>query len=422
MKNIALFLLLFSFLASCTSRNDNSTPTYLVENKDFVNSIEIEGIVEPVDFTTIALPQNFEGTIGYLIEDGVFVKTGDLVCAVEVPEIQTNYDQMLIDLEKGKAEFEKRKVEMNLEYAMLQSQVQNNEANSKISELDSLQLQYSPQTQRKITQLELKKVEIEKKRFEKKLKTMEIIHQSEIRKLEVQIQRQSNQAQSLKENLEALNLKAPKDGLAIRGVNFLTGSKFKVGDPVWGGMNIVSIPGMKQMKVKLQTMEPEFKIISVNDSVSYVFDAMEGNSGYGKITKKTPVGQQYKEQSNVKFFEIEASVDSCLSLPEPGFTARCKIILSQIRDTIVVPQISVFDYDSTKVVYVKRKNRFDIHEVKTGAASAKEIIITEGLKKNDVISLGKPRESAVKNKIFFPKGKEPDSTKAATPTAPMLKE
>lgn len=309
------------------------------------------------------------------------------------------------------AELDKRKVEMALEFDMLMIQLQNNETNSKITELDSLQLQYSPQTQRRITELELKKVEIENKRFEKKIKTTKIIHQSETRKLEMQIQRQKNQIQSLKERLDALNLKAPKDGLIIRERNFLTGSKFKVGDPIWGGMVIASIPEMSKMKVKLQAMEQDFKLIDMNDSVYYVFDAMENNYAFGKIIKKTPIGQQYNQESSVKFFDIEASIDSCLEIPEPGFTSRCKIILAQLNDTIVVPQIAVFDYDSTKVVFVKQKNRFDVHEVQTGISSAKEIVISKGLKANDVVSLEKPHDSSLKNKIYFPKKQESDSVK-----------
>lgn len=101
-KRTFIYAILFIFLLSCTTTHDKNIPLYTVENKDFVNSIEMEGIVEPVDFTTVALPRDFEGTIGYLIDDGVFVKAGELICSVEVPDIQTNYDQMVIDLEKWK--------------------------------------------------------------------------------------------------------------------------------------------------------------------------------------------------------------------------------------------------------------------------------------------------------------------------------
>jgi hypothetical protein len=397
---------LLTVIVSCTSLDSDKLSTYTVTRGDFENVLYIDGYVEPVRSTTANCPPYIEGVIGFLIEDGTYVKEGDVVCLVEVAELQTSYDTWVAALENAEVDLNMTRANMDMQYALLDAQVKNNEAETQIAQLDSLQLQYATPNQVKIKELELAQVTIQKNRFEKKLKALEIIQQSEIRTKELQVQQLVNRLQSAKEQLDALTVKAPKDGLAIRAVSPLTRQKLQVGDPIWHLMPLVNLPDFAAMKVKMQVSETDYKYINVKDSVIFSFDAMPDNQAWGKIEMKSPVGQQYKEGSKVKFFDIEVSIDSTLAMPEPGFTANCRIFLKQIKDTLLVPQIAVFEEDSMKVVYVKQGKQFDMYQVTTGISSPKEAIITAGLQGNEVISLVRPPASAIRKKQFLP----PDST------------
>jgi multidrug efflux pump subunit AcrA (membrane-fusion protein) len=130
---------------------------------------------------------------------------------------------------------------------------------------------------------------------------------------------------------------------------------------------------------------------------------MPGNAAFGKISIKSPVGQQNDRNSKVKLFDIEASIDSVTKMPEPGFSANCHIIMKQIKDTLIVPQIAVYEEDSMKVVYVKQKNGFEMRQVTTGISSLKETIIASGLNAGEIIALSKPKSSFVRNNVFLPK-------------------
>lgn len=380
---------------------DNETLIYTISKGDFNHILSINGFVEPVNTTTLVCPRNIEGIISFLIEDGVFVEAGDTVAIIEVTELQNEYDKILLDLENANAELTKTRANSEMQYALLEAQVKNNEADTKIAQLDSLQLEYATPSQKKIKEMELEKVIIEKKKYEKKLKSLEIIQQSEIKRMELRIQRLANRLQTTKDRLDNLILKSPQKGLATRSKNFLTNTKMLVGDPVWGNMPIIIIPEMSRMKIKIFAPEKDYKAINVNDSVSYHFDAMPDNIAWGKILKKSPVGQQQNQKSKLKYFEIEASIDSVLSMPEPGFTAKCNVFLKQVKDTIVVPQIAVFDEDSIKVVYVKTKSGYEMRQVLQGVSSSKEVIITSGLKENEKISLIKPEASSIKEKTIL---------------------
>lgn len=394
-KITVILTLLFCF-SSCNLKDKENISTYAISNTDFEHSILIEGIVEPIRFTSLVCPRNVDGIVTFLIENGTYVNEGEVVCIIEDNNQQNNYDNLKNSLETAIAELNKVNADLKLQYALLEAQVQNNEVDTEIADLDSLQLLFATPTQRRIKELELERAYVEKAKFEQKLKALDIINQSEVKKLEINIQQLTNRLQSAEKILEELTIRAPKKGLAIVADSRMTGEKLKVGDNVWNNMPVVTIPEMSEMKVKMSVNETDFRQINENDSVAFTFDAMPGNSGYGRIIKKLPVGQPYKRDSKVKFFEVEASLDSVLQLPEPGFTANSRIITNYINDTIVVPQVAIYDVDSMKVVYARNNKKYEVRQIMTGASSMKESVVTSGLKQGDVISLIKPSASHIR--------------------------
>ncbi|MDR2586522.1 MAG: hypothetical protein LBC84_09980 [Prevotellaceae bacterium] len=393
-------VLLPLMLSSCGHEENISTYTAVIGN--FTHSLLIEGIAEPVRSTLIASPRGMEGVVTFLVEDGIMVEEGQVVCIIESQDLQNTYDQLLISLENAQAGLNKTKADLNMQFALLEAQVRTNEADTKISLMDSLQLAFLSENQRLIKELELERTAIEKVRFEKKLEALKVIQQSEIKKLELEIQRYVIRLESLQIQIGALTLKAPSPGMVVIASNPLTEKKVKVGDPVWSNFPIANLPQFQEMKVKILAPEADFKMINVNDSVCYTFDAMPGVTGTGKILKKAPMGQPYKRGGTVKFFEIEASLQEVESLPEPGFTVNCCIIIKHIENVISIPQIALFDEDSVKVVYVQNRNRFEKRQVLLDISSQKEAIVTAGLNEGDVITLSKPKPSLIKSRKTLP--------------------
>ena len=402
LKYIFILSLMPLLLASSCTSHEKEFALYPVLNADFENILTIDGFTEPVRSTTLVCPRDVDGVVIQLVEDGTYVDEGEIVCVIEYTELQNEYDQLCIDLENSKANLNKTKADIEMEYAILDAQVKNNQADAQIAQLDSLQLEYAAPSQKRITELELQRVAIEKAKYEKKLQALAVIQQSEIRKQELRVQRLENRAQSIKEQLDELTLKAPQKGLATRAVYWLTGKKLQVGDPVWGNMPVVDIPDLSEMKVKIWAPERDYKLINVDDSVYYTFDALPGNISWGKILRKSPVGQPYKEGSKVKLFEIEASIDSTLIMPDPGFTAFCHIVLQLVKNTVVIPQIAVFEEDSMKVVYVRKNEGYEMRQILQGIASPKNVVVAAGLERNEIISLSKPKSSLIRKKAVLP--------------------
>lgn len=403
-KTFLLFALLFCslILASCKSPEKKEILINHLDHTNFEDILTVEGTVDAVRSVTITCPYMLQGEIVYLIDDGTFVKAGDLVCQMENREVQTVIDQLSIDVENAKANMTKTQANLDMRYAQLDAQVKTNEVQTSIANLDSLQLIYASPVQRRVKELELQKAAIVKNKLMKKLKALDIINRSQIRRMELQIQSKVNRQKSIMNIIDQMTIKATQSGMAMRAISWQTDKKIQEGETVWSNMPLINIPDMTEMKVKIQASEANYKRMNINDRVEYTFDAMPGNVASGKILSKAPVGQPLSRNSKVKFFEVEASMETSKALPTPGLSVTCNIILQRVKDTIIVPQIAIFDEDSMKIVYVKQEKGFEKRQVKIGPSSPKIAVIVKGLSGKESLSMIKPSSATVKMTTLLP--------------------
>lgn len=399
---VLLPVLLFMIFFSCTKSTENIHHINLTR-QTYSNSIELIGVVEAANSASVICPGRLSGDVIYIVEDGTWVNKGDTICIIENREYTNHYETLLNTVEQSEALYNKGKADLEMSYALLEAQVKNNEAQAAIANLDSAQLLYLPKHKRKIKELQLQIAQIEKEKYEKKLRFLEQINESELRKLELKISQDKMQAQSIKLLLDQMVMLAPCDGIAIRSRLRYTREKIKKGDEVWAGIQVAEIPNSTVVKATIMASETNYKRIALNNRVQFSFDAIPGNSAWGKITKKAAMGQPVSRNSKIREFEISASIDSFITLPEIGISANCKVIIEQITDTVVVPQLAIFDQDSAKVVYIKNKhNAYKQQQVLLGENSPKLAVIIAGLNGNETVSLIKPKASKIYKKAFLP--------------------
>ncbi len=385
----------FAFI-SCSSKNGEELTCYTVERGAFVDVLRVEGFTESLGSVTLTCPPDVDGSIEYLVESGTMVKKGDTLCIIEDLSIEERYDNLLIDLENSYADLESTKANAQLELAMLEAQVRTNEAETQIAGLDSVQLLYLSPTERRIKELQMEQSAIRRERLNKQVDKQKIIQQADIKKAESKISRIERRVESQRELLQSLILLAPRDGLAIRARrNPWTAQTWLVGDNVWNGRAVVTMPTIDSMKVLIYAQETEYKRIEVGDSVEYTFDAMPDNRAWGRITKLSPMGLKRTEGSEVKTFEVEASVDSVLQPLDPGLSANCRIFLQHVPDTLVVPTVCIYKRDSVDVVYVRKGKKYEERVVRLSITTPRSSVIAEGVNEGEQITLIKPDDKHI---------------------------
>lgn len=390
-----LLAILWSLVVwSCSSSGEQDMPLFVVQRTAFEDMIVMEGTTEAQFSINIPTPNNLEGTIGFILENGTHVKAGDTVCIIDAPEAETEYDERKKRLESRLAELEKLTANQELERALLEANIRSSEAEAILAEYDSAQMQYMSPTARRIQELQLERAALSRSRYQRQLDAQDVMDKAEVMRLKSRIARDRRRLEEAKKIVDSRVVLAPSDGIFVRGrVPWGAREEHVVGTTLHGRFLVGTLPDVSKMKVKMQIPEAEYKRISEGDTVEYVFDAMPGNKGWGRIVKLATVGKGRTQGSPVKVFDVEASVDSVIQPLAPGISAICRIYMQRKPDVLVVPMVCIHQVDSQKkVVYVKKRFSFKEREVTLGLTSQKEAIVTEGLSEGDIISLLKPKK------------------------------
>lgn len=404
---IVLFILSLACLSACGKKNEKIL-TITLQNSDYEEAIDATGTIQAVKTVNLTSPRvNVSGmTVTYLAEDGAQVRKGDTVCVIGAPELNTMVESFTTEMEKMEAELKKLEADNAMEIAMLNAQVAINKSQLAITMLDSAQMKYAPDVKKRLMALEMEKANIEKQKLSKKLAAQKKINMSEVMQLRSRIMIQKNRIDTYVNQLKSLKLVAPCDGIAqhyeMPLMRFLSssgagsiGGKIEVGSSLFSNMTVLQIPDMSQMQVALDVPEIDFKRIKEGQSVSIDVDASGGLRTTGKIKTKTLGGTPGREQSQVKIYQVIASVDSCHLKMKPGLSANCRIIIDHVADTVVIPAGAIFSRDSLKYVYVEKGKKFIPVAVETGLANGSKCIITAGLEGNETIALIEPPHNLV---------------------------
>ena len=411
MKVILSVSLLFTLLLlCCTSKKDNDIITFQLSKSNYVEKISLSGTVQAVVNFPVMAPSRMMGqmTVVRLAGDGEFVKTGDTICVLTVPELESTYQQTMTSIETLEAELKRKEADNQLNIALLEAQLATSEAQLKISSLDSSRMKFAPEVTQKLLKLEMRKALIEKQRTEKKLSASKMIGETEIRQMNARILGEKARAQTMADQVNSLTIIAQRDGIVMRtespvftimgpqGLGKL-GGPIREGSVLFLNTPVLQFPDLSKMQISAEVLEADFKKIDKGQKVLVTVDAAKKLVTTGKVNRKSLMGRTARRYSDskVKFYEVIIDIDSCHSNMKPGLSADCEITLKEAKDTLFVPTLAIFERDSTKVVYVKGKNNFIPVKVETGLSGSSHTIITGGLKGDEIIALSEPPNSLI---------------------------
>jgi len=189
------------------------------------------------------------------------------------------------------------------------------------------------------------------------------------------------------------------------------GGPIKEGSVLFLDTPVLQFPDLSKMQITAEVAESDFTKIDKGQKVNILVDAAENLSTTGKVNRKGLISKNSERYSDtkVKFYEVIIDIDSCHSKIKPGLSAHCEVILNEIKDTLFVPALSLFERDSTRYVYVEKKNKFIPVDVKTGVSGSSYTIIAGGLKGGEIVALSEPPNSLIIQEKK--KAGKPDSTK-----------
>ncbi len=386
---LIVIILFFSFHSFSSSSSD--VPTYKVKRGDFMVAITESGEIRAKNATSIVTPRvSGNLKIVFLVPEGTYAHAGEVVVRFDPTEAMNNLKNAQSQLEIAESDREKLLADQRSQLTNLESALKEAELSYELSKLNLEQMKFEAEIKQQQSKLELERNELNLKKAQQAVESQKIIQKSELDKMEIQVQQATATLEKAKRDLDALTLKAPKEGLVVYETNWSTGRKMMVGDTPWPGMPVISLPDLSEMQSMTYVNEVDVSRVRKGQKVFVKLDAFQDSTFTGAISSVAALGTTKDRNSTIKVFEVEVDVLSQSPILKPGMTTSNKIIVDQVPNVIYVPQEAVFEKAGSKIVYVRDGSSFDEKKVQTGEKSEDYVVITKGIKADEEVALIDP--------------------------------
>ncbi len=160
------------------------------------------------------------------------------------------------------------------------------------------------------------------------------------------------------------------------------------GDMVSPGTLAFRVDDLSHLLVDLQISEVDINNVSVDQLVTITFDAVQGKTYNGTVSKISQSGDSSGSGVN---FTVTVELTEKDALVKPGMTAAVNITVRQLTNVLLVQNRSVRQVNGKRVVYVLKENKPVAVEIRLGATSDSNSEVAGGdLKENDLVILNPP--------------------------------
>jgi len=395
-----------------------SLPTFPVQQGEFVISLTLKGgELEAIKAENVVAPRvRGQLKIVELFPEGEQAEVGDLLVQFDPTELDKRLTDAEQDLESAKADLEKTQATQKADIARLEGNIEDEEANLRLAELRVERMAFEATVDKEQAQIEARKANLSYQQAVEKLESQKIVNRAEVKKRDLNISRQERDLNQAKRQLESITIKAEKPGLVVYGKVWKgeRPEKIRVGDEIWGGVNVISLPDLTSMQVKTYVNEVEVDKLKVGQRAAIKLDALPEPTFHGEITSIASLGREKEGEKNVKVFDVVVEIDEEDSRLKPGMTATSQVVVETIpalpeakpdsvqqeateeviAETLplplYIPLDAIFEKDGKTVVYRMNNGNPEETEIKLGKKNSDYVIVEEGLEPDDRITLRDP--------------------------------
>lgn len=226
---------------------------------------------------------------------------------------------------------------------------------------------------------------------------MLVQYDSDIEKNKAKLEADKNTAIAEKSKLDEIEqqiaaclMRSPADGQVVYKNKYSGrgGSEFLVeaGAMVREQQTIIVLPDAAQMQVKAKINESRITLVTEGLPAKIGVDAVQGDL-LGQVTKVNKYAEQGSWfSSSVKEYATYVKIQNPPANIRTGMTADVRIFVEQLEDALQLPVLCVYEVKGHHFVLVKKGDKiWDTREIKIGATNDKYVTIDNGLQEGDEV-------------------------------------
>jgi len=392
---ITLILIIFFNLIRKTGEEEI---TCSVKRGAIEVKVHTSGQLEAEKSENIVLPnvlstQNvrvYEIKITDIIEEGSVVDSGQYIATLDHKVVEEILTQARLELEASMTLYEDAKLDSNLNLSNYRDLITNSRSDVEERKIVLAESVYESPSVIKRAEMDVAKVERKLEQDIKGLAMRQRQLNSQMGRRGIDLDLKEKRVNDLTKVLEALVIKAPKQGMVIYardrfGIKIQIGSILTPWSPI-----IATLPDMTRMISETYVNEIDIAKIKVGQKVTLSIDAFPDKELKGEVISVANIGQPMPK-SDSKVFLVNIRISGSDPDLKPAMTTGNLIQTGVYTDKLFVPSEAVFETDSTKFVYLK-KSKLVRQIVDTGEENEDYIVINKGVNEGDVLVLNEPEK------------------------------
>ena len=375
--------------AGCFSGYSDERPAddLRVRRGAFISEIVLSGEVEAAAGDMLAVPPlpSWQTAIKWIADEGTAVKAGEPVVELDNGALTSELEskrqtamQTVQELQQKEAEWEADLEQKGLEVEKKLSELEKARLAALVPR-DLLSLRGYEEKQNT-----LRRTTTEHEKAVDLLKSRRTAVDAERQNLVLRIEKAQREIAIAEQAINALVLRAPRDGIFVIRDHPWEGRKLQTGDPVWVGFPIAMLPDLETLRVKAALADVDDGKIAVGMPVTMTLDGYPDVPFAGRITSISAVAQESQRQSLRRQFAVMVELDRLdRERMRPGLSARVIVSREKRPQALLVPRSAV-DFGGEKPRARLRSGGFK--DVTLGSCNAIDCVVTSGLAEGEAVA------------------------------------
>lgn len=359
-----------------------------VKRDDLVISVEMEGELMAVRSAEIGAPavNEWEFKIAFMAPEGSTVKKGEPVLGFDVEKLQRLLDQKQAELREAEGKLDQKATELRMKTLELDQQiaVAENEKGRAGLKAD-------------VPEELLGRVEAEKARLDHEGRGRDVSNlraeqeanlaraDAEQRSLVAQRDRSRGRVLELQQAVQRMTWRAEQDGIVLHKTNW-NDDKKKVGDQIWRGEIVLSIPDLSLMRADGMVDEADGGQVRAGQPATLRLEARPDLDFRGRVRAVAQTVRRKSWRVPAKVFKVDVELSHTdPAIMRPAMRFRGEIETDRLKGRLLVPREAVFLRDGGPVVYARRLLGWREVKVKIGRTNRRFAEVVEGLREGDAV-------------------------------------
>ncbi|MCX4246236.1 efflux RND transporter periplasmic adaptor subunit [Paraliomyxa miuraensis] len=194
-----------------------------------------------------------------------------------------------------------------------------------------------------------------------------------------------------REQIDALTLRAPRDGLVVVTTLPWEGRKLQVGDTVWPGLAVAKIPELGSIVVKAQLSDVDDGRVVSGMEATCVVDAWPDRPLTGRVLSVSPVAREAEHQSTRRFFSVVLELQGGGPELRPGLSVKADVLVARHEGELLVPRGGLDTSTEPARAWLASGEAV---EVTLGPCDAQRCVVLAGLEEGAELRAGPEQEAA----------------------------